>query len=84
MEDLPAFNAGKGSALTMAGTVEMDASIMDGVTMEAGSVAVLSSIKNPIEAARAVLESTPHVQLAGQGATDFAIDMGLTTEDDVS
>lgn len=72
LEDNPLFNAGKGSVFTNAGTNEMDAAIMDGKTRAAGSVADVTNIKNPITAARAVMEKSPHVMLAGKGAEQFA------------
>ena len=83
LEDDPNFNAGRGSALTTTGHVENDASFMLGGDLNAGSVAAISGIKNPIEGARAVLEDTPHVQLAGQEATDWLVAQGLETEDEV-
>jgi beta-aspartyl-peptidase (threonine type) len=72
MEDDPIFNAGKGSALTWIGTVEMDAAIMDGRTLSAGAVALVHEIKNPIELARIVMENTDHVLLAGATAEKLA------------
>lgn len=83
MEDNPAFNAGKGAALTLPGHIETDASIMRGSDMAAGSVASISGIRNPIVAARKVLEQTPHVQLAGDSASNWAVDQGCETEDEV-
>jgi len=80
-EDSPLFNAGKGAVFTAAATNEMDASIMDGATFEAGAVASVTTIKNPIVAARAVMEHTPHVMLAGRGAELFAAEQGLTIVD---
>jgi beta-aspartyl-peptidase (threonine type) len=77
LEDSPLFNAGKGSVLTSAGTVEMDASIMDGKTLKAGAVTELKRIKNPISLARLVMEQTSHVLLAGEGAEAFAKEKGL-------
>jgi beta-aspartyl-peptidase (threonine type) len=77
MEDSPLFNAGKGSVLTSAGTVEMDASIMDGKTLKAGAVADLKHIKNPITLARLVMEQSPHVLLVGDGAEAFAKEKGI-------
>jgi len=77
LEDSPLFNAGKGSVLTSAGTVEMDASIMDGKTLKAGAVTDLKHIKNPISLARLVMDETPHVLLAGEGAEAFAREKGL-------
>ncbi len=84
LEDDPHFNAGRGSALTSTGDVENDASIMLGATMGAGSVASITSIRNPIDGAREVLENTPHVQLAGDRATEWLVAQGLQTEDEVS
>jgi L-asparaginase / beta-aspartyl-peptidase len=72
LEDNPLFNAGKGAVFTNAGTNEMDAAIMDGKTKAAGSVAGVSTIKNPITAARAVMEKSEHVMLTGKGAEQFA------------
>ena len=69
LEDHPAFNAGIGSALNLNGHVENDASIMEGDAMNAGAVGVLAGVRHPIEAARKVMEATPHVLMAGQGAT---------------
>ncbi len=77
LEDSPLFNAGKGAVFTSAGTNEMDASIMDGATLEAGAVAAVKRIKNPITAARMVMEKTPHVLLAGEGAETFAREVGI-------
>ncbi|HUK28539.1 MAG TPA: isoaspartyl peptidase/L-asparaginase, partial [Candidatus Acidoferrales bacterium] len=65
MEDDPLFNAGKGSALTTVGTVEMDAAIMNGKDLSAGAVALLHKTKNPVQLARLVMENTSHVLLAG-------------------
>ncbi len=77
MEDSPLFNAGKGAVFTAAGTNEMDASIMDGRTLEAGAVAGVKTVRHPISAARAVMERSPHVMLAGEGADSFAAAEGL-------
>ena len=77
MEDSPLFNAGKGAVFTNAGTNELDASIMDGSTLQAGAVAGVKTIKNPISAARKVMEETWHVMLAGEGADNFAKEQGL-------
>lgn len=71
MEDDPVFNAGKGSSLTLAGTIEMDAGIMDGRNLSAGAVALVRRIKNPIRLARVVLEKTDHVLLAGDRAEEL-------------
>lgn len=77
MENSPLFNAGKGSVFTSAGTNEMDAAIMNGKNLKAGAVACVSDIKNPILAARAVMEHTKHVLLVGRGAEAFAAKQGL-------
>ena len=81
MEDLPVFNAGKGAVFTHAGTNELDASIMDGKTKKAGSVAGVMTIKNPITGARAVMEKSKHVMLIGPGADAFAKQQGLDIVD---
>lgn len=72
MEDSPLFNSGKGAVYNSAGEHELDASIMDGKTLNCGAVAGVKHIKNPINAARIVMDSTRHVFMAGQGAEDFA------------
>ena len=77
MEDDPLFNAGRGSGFNAEGRNEMDASIMDGATLQAGSVAGVQFTKNPISLARAVMEKTPYVMLAGPGTDDFAASMGM-------
>ena len=77
LEDDPLYNAGRGSVLNEYGEVEMDAAIMDGKTFEAGSVAGLTSIRNPIVLARQVLEKSEHVMLIGKGAREFAKFCGL-------
>lgn len=77
LEDAPEFNAGRGAVLTSEGRVEMDASIMTGHDLEAGAVASVRGIRHPILAARAVLEHSPHVMLAGFGAETFARDRAL-------
>ena len=77
LEDSPLFNAGTGAVFTAEGTNELDASIMDGATREAGAVAGVTTLKNPISAARAVMEKSPHVLLAGPGAEAFAREQGL-------
>ena len=79
MEDSPLFNAGKGAVFTAAGRNELDASIMDGATGKAGAVTGVTTVKNPISAARAVMEQTWHVMLAGDGADAFAAETGLET-----
>jgi beta-aspartyl-peptidase (threonine type) len=81
MEDCPLFNAGKGAVLNEYGNAELDAAIMDGRTGMAGAVAGVTTIKNPIAAARLVMEKTTHVMLAGKGACDFAEKMGLVPAD---
>jgi L-asparaginase / beta-aspartyl-peptidase len=72
MEDSPLFNAGKGSVFTSEGKIELDASIMDGKTLNAGAVARVTDIKNPILSAREVMENSDHVLLSGNGASEFA------------
>ena len=79
LEDSPYFNAGKGSVFTSSGTNELDASIMNGQNGQAGAVAGLTNIKNPIDAAIAVMEHSPHVFLIGKGAEEFAVIHGLET-----
>jgi beta-aspartyl-peptidase (threonine type) len=81
MEDSHLFNAGKGSVFTSMGTHEMDASIMDGKTLNAGSVALVSCVKNPISLAKMVMLKSEHVFLAGKGAEDFAKENGCQLED---
>ncbi len=72
MEDDSVFNAGRGSSLTYAGTVEMDAAIMDGSNLSAGAVALIHKVKNPVQLARLVMEKTDHVLLAGRSAEMLA------------
>ena len=72
LEDDPNFNAGRGSVFTAEGRVECDAAIMDGIDRKAGAVAGIRSTRNPITLARAVMEQSPHVFLAGSGADAFA------------
>ncbi|MFL2591695.1 MAG: isoaspartyl peptidase/L-asparaginase [Cryomorphaceae bacterium] len=79
LEDSELFNAGRGSVLTNEETAEMDASIMTGQDLNAGAVATLKIIKNPISAARAVMEKSKHVFLSGEGAENFAKEVGLET-----
>lgn len=81
MEDNPLFNAGRGSVFTYEGKNEMDASIMSGIDLSAGAVGGVSKIKNPVKAARAVMEKSPHVMLAGRGAEIFAKEQGLEMAD---
>ena len=77
MEDSPLFNAGKGAVFTHEGRNELDASIMEGKDKKAGAVAGVTIVKNPITAARAVMEHSPHVLLIGRGAELFAIKQKL-------
>jgi len=81
LEDNPLFNAGKGAAIAADGNVYLDAAIMDGGTMKAGAVAALTRTRNPIMAARAVMDKTRHVFLAGEGADAFSKAQGLEQED---
>jgi beta-aspartyl-peptidase (threonine type) len=77
MEDNPNFNAGTGSVLTMKGTIEMDASISDGRTLNSGAVAMISSIRHPVSLARVVMEKTDHVLIVGASAEKIAEKFGL-------
>lgn len=77
MEDDPLFNAGRGAALNAAGEAELDASIMDGATLEAGAVAAIRHAKNPVLVARAVMDKTPYVMLASAAADRFARAQGF-------
>lgn len=77
MENSPLFNAGKGAVFTNDGRNELDASIMDGKNLAAGAVAGVTTIKNPISAARMVMEKSEHVMMAGAGAERFAAEAGL-------
>ena len=79
LEDSPLFNAGKGAVFTNEGKNELDASFMDGKTLNAGAVGGVTIVKNPITAARAVMEKSKHVLMAGHGAEVFAIEQGLDT-----
>jgi beta-aspartyl-peptidase (threonine type) len=81
LEDSPLFNAGKGSVFTHDGRNELDASIMNGETLAAGAVAEVTTVKNPISAARAVMEKSPHVLMIGKGAETFAEKAGLEIVD---
>ncbi|WP_211236779.1 isoaspartyl peptidase/L-asparaginase family protein [Sporocytophaga myxococcoides] len=82
MEDAPVFNAGKGSVLNKEGHVEMDASIMSGKDLKAGAVAMVRHVKNPISAARMVMEKSNHVLLAGSGADEYARSIGMEMKDE--
>jgi beta-aspartyl-peptidase (threonine type) len=77
LENSPLFNAGKGAVFTHEGRNELDASIMDGNTRNAGAIGGITIVKNPIKAARAVMENSPHVLLTGTGAESFAKEQGL-------
>jgi beta-aspartyl-peptidase (threonine type) len=81
LEDSPLFNAGKGSVFTAEESHEMDASIMDGNSLNAGAVSLISGIKNPISLARDVMEKSEHVFLAGEGAIQFAKKLNYNIED---
>jgi len=81
LEDHPRFNAGRGSVLTAAGTVEMDASIMEGDTLRNGAVAAVSSIRNPISLARRILDDGRHSLYAGAGALERARALGISVCD---
>ena len=81
MEDAPVFNAGKGSVFTAEGKNELDASIMDGRALQAGAVGGVTTVKNPIRAARAVMEKSPHVLFTNKGAEKFAAEHGLEIVD---
>lgn len=80
LENTPLFNAGKGAVFTAEGTHEMDAAIMDGATLNAGAVSLVTGIKNPISLARDVMDNSYHVFLAGEGAMRFAAEQGYTLE----
>lgn len=81
LEDCPLFNAGRGAVFTWDGGNELDASIMDGATGKAGAVAGVTTVKNPVTAARAVMEESPHVMLSGRGAELFATEQNLDIVD---
>ncbi|KAK9080385.1 hypothetical protein SSX86_000143 [Deinandra increscens subsp. villosa] len=81
LENCPHFNAGKGSVLTMNGTVEMEACIMDGNSKKCGAVSGVTTVVNPISLARQIMEKTPHIYLAFDGAEAFAREQGLETVD---
>ncbi|WP_178986007.1 isoaspartyl peptidase/L-asparaginase family protein [Winogradskyella helgolandensis] len=81
LENSPLFNAGKGSVFTATETHEMDASIMDGKTLNAGGVSLITGIKNPVSLARDVMEKSEHVFLAGEGAMQFAKELDYKLED---
>lgn len=79
LEDSPLFNAGKGAVFTHEGKNELDASVMDGASMKAGAVGGVTIVKNPIQAARAVMEKSEHVLLVGKGAEQFALEQKIDT-----
>lgn len=81
LEDDPAFDAGRGSFLTRDGRVQLDALLMDGATLRAGGVACVERLRNPIQAARLVLDRSPHVYFVGRGAEDFAAAHGMALID---
>jgi beta-aspartyl-peptidase (threonine type) len=81
LENDPAFDAGRGSFLTRDGRVQLDALIMDGATLRAGAVACVERIRNPIQAARLVLDKSPHVYFVGPGAETFAQSQGMALID---
>lgn len=78
LENCPLFNAGRGAVFSWEGKNELDASVMEGSTGQAGAVAGVTTVRNPIRAARAVMEKSPHVLLSGKGAETFAREQGLT------
>jgi len=82
LEDFHLFNAGRGSVFTHEGKQEMDASIMDGKHLKAGAVASVKNVRNPIKLARMVMDGTEHILLAGAGANQFALEMGIEMADD--
>jgi L-asparaginase / beta-aspartyl-peptidase len=82
LEDNVLFNAGRGSVFTKKGVQEMDAAIMDGATLDAGAIAGVRNVRNPIELATEVMRNSNHVFLSGKGANDFAIKQGLKLEPD--
>ena len=77
LEDDPLYNAGYGAVPNSAGRFELEACVMDGRTLAAGAVTNVDNIRNPVELARRIMEATPHVMLAGQGAADFAAANGV-------
>jgi beta-aspartyl-peptidase (threonine type) len=81
LEDCPLFNAGRGAVFTHEGKNELDASIMNGATEQAGAVGGVTTVRNPIQLARVVMEKSPHVLLTGRGAEQFALENGFAKTD---
>lgn len=81
LEECPLFNAGIGSVFTHDQTHELDACVMDGYSLQAGAVAGVKHLRNPVLAARLVLEKSPHVLLIGEGAENFAFSHGMARVD---
>src|SRR5271156_5803265 len=81
LEDDETFDAGRGSFLTREGHVQLDALLMDGATLRAGAVACVERLRNPIQAARLVLDKSPHIYFVGAGAEDFAQQHGMALID---
>jgi beta-aspartyl-peptidase (threonine type) len=81
LEDCPLFNAGKGAVFNSAGAQEMDAALMEGASKKAGAVAGVTAARNPVQAARAVMDHTEHVLLSGPGADRFVSEQGLPVEE---
>jgi beta-aspartyl-peptidase (threonine type) len=82
LEDIPLFNAGRGSSFNREGKIEMEAAIMDGATLRAGASSLLRNVRNPVKLARLIMEKTPHVLLASESAEAFARSQGLVMERD--
>ncbi|HRN79862.1 MAG TPA: isoaspartyl peptidase/L-asparaginase [Ferruginibacter sp.] len=82
LEDNLLFNAGRGSVFTKKGVQEMDAALMDGATLNAGAIAAVRNVRNPIELAAEVMHNSNHVFLSGKGTNDFAIKQGIKLEPD--
>jgi beta-aspartyl-peptidase (threonine type) len=82
LEDNILFNAGKGSVFTKEGKYEMDAAIMDGLSLQAGAVAGVSNVRNPVQLAAEVMIHSSHVFLSGRGAVEFALNQGIRLEPD--
>src|SRR5258706_434758 len=82
LEDIILFNAGRGSVFTKKGVQEMDAAVMDGLSLNAGAVAGVRNVRNPVELAMEVMQNSNHVFLSGKGANDFAIRQGIKLEPD--